>query len=159
MRSRITSWFESKIRYEKEMENGMQKFVTEQYVVEALNFTEGEAKMTKEMSLFISGEFKITDLKPATFSEIFFSDAEKDDRWYKVKLQFITLDEKTEKEKSVTTLYLVQAGSVNRAVTNIDEAMANTAVDYTITSVVETKIMDVFEHFLSSKEETNEQPE
>ena len=69
MKTKTASWFETKVRYEKELENGMQKFVTEQYVVEALSFTEAEAAITKEMSLYIRGEFKITDIRPATYGE------------------------------------------------------------------------------------------
>ena len=159
MKTRTASWFETKVRYEKELENGMQKFVTEQYVVEALSFTEAEAAITKEMSLYIRGEFKITDIRSATYGEIHFSEAEVDDKWYKAKLQFIILDEKTEKEKVATVMFLVQAGSVQGAVKNVTEVMSKTASDYTLVSVIETKIMDVYEHALNSKAEVEDKPE
>ena len=159
MKTRTASWFETKVRYEKELENGMQKFVTEQYVVEALSFTEAEAAITKEMSLYIRGEFKITDIRPATYGEIHFSEAEVDDKWYKAKLQFIILDEKTEKEKVATVMFLVQAGSVQGAVKNVTEVMIKTASDYTLVSVIETKIMDVYEHALNAKAEVEDKPE
>ena len=159
MKTRTASWFETKVRYEKELENGMQKFVTEQYVVEALSFTEAEAAITKEMSLYIRGEFKITDIRPATYGEIHFSEAEVDDKWYKAKLQFIILDEKTEKEKVATVMFLVQAGSVQGAVKNVIEVMSKTASDYTLVSVIETKIMDVYEHALNAKAEVEDKPE
>ena len=159
MKTITASWFETKVRYEKELENGMQKFVTEQYVVEALSFTEAEAAITKEMSLYIRGEFKITDIRPATYGEIHFSEAEVDDKWYKAKLQFIILDEKTEKEKVATVMFLVQAGSVQGAVKNVTEVMSKTASDYTLVSVIETKIMDVYEHALISKAEGEDKPE
>lgn len=159
MKTRTASWFETKVRYEKELENGMQKFVTEQYVVEALSFTEAEAAITKEMSLYIRGEFKITDIRPATYGEIHFSEAEVDDKWYKAKLQFIILDEKTEKEKVAAVMFLVQAGSVQGAVKNVTEVMSKTASDYTLVSVIETKIMDVYEHALNSKAEVEDKPE
>ena len=159
MKTRTASWFETKVRYEKELENGMQKFVTEQYVVEALSFTEAEAAITKEMSLYIRGEFKITDIRPATYGEIHFSEAEVDDKWYKAKLQFIILDEKTEKEKVAAVMFLVQAGSVQGAVKNVTEVMSKTASDYTLVSVIETKIMDVYEHALNAKAEVEDKPE
>lgn len=159
MKTRTASWFETKVRYEKELENGMQKFVTEQYVVEALSFTEAEAAITKEMSLYIRGEFKITDIRSATYGEIHFSEAEVDDKWYKAKLQFIILDEKTEKEKVATVVFLVQAGSVQGAVKNVTEVMSKTASDYTLVSVIETKIMDVYEHALNAKAEVEDKPE
>ena len=88
----------------------------------------------------------MTDLKQAAYGEIFFSDADADDKWYKSRLQFITIDEKTEKEKRSTVTYLVQAGSVPAAVKHIEEVMGGTLIDYVIVSIQETQIMDVFEH-------------
>ena len=122
------------------------KKVTEQYVVDALSFTEAEAAITEEMKSYISGDYRITDIKMAAYHEIFFSDMDKDDKWYKAKLQFITIDEKTEKEKRSSVFYLVQAGSLTKAVGYIDEMMGKTMIDYVISSVAETQTMDVYEH-------------
>ncbi len=146
MRSRSANWFECKIRYEKVMEDGLQKKVTENYVVDALSFSEAEERITEEMSSYISGEFDVADIKKASYGEIFFSDDEMADKWYKAKLQFITYDEKTDKEKRSSVTYLVQAGSFNGAVKNIDEAMGGTMIDYVISSVAETTLMDVYEY-------------
>nr|MBP7472569.1 DUF4494 domain-containing protein [Prevotella sp.] len=162
MRSRTSTWFETKVRYEKMMEDGMEKKVTEQYVVDALSFTEAESSILDEMSAYVSGEIKITDIKLAAYGEIFFSDMDKDDKWYKSKLQFITIDEKTEKEKRSNVTYLVQAGSLPTAVKYIDEVMGGTMIDYVIASIQETQIMDVFEHHAPSEkkpEEKNDVPE
>ena len=156
MRSRTANWFECKIRYEKIMEDGMQKKVTETYVVDAMSFSEAEERIIEEMSSYISGEFNVTDIKKAAYGEIFFDDSELADRWYKAKLQFITIDEKTEKEKRSNINYLVQAGSFNGAVKNIEEVMGGTAIDYVIASVAETTLMDVFEHVAKVKEEKPE---
>ena len=153
MRSRTATWFECKIRYEKTMEDGMQKKVTEAYVVDALSFSEAEERIIEEMSSYISGEFNVTDIKKAPYGEIFFSDQEMADRWYKAKLQFITLDEKTEKEKRSTVYYLVQAGSFKGAVKNIEEVMGTTMIDYVIMSVAETPTMDVFQYESRPKRE------
>jgi hypothetical protein len=120
--------------------------VTESYVVDALSFTEAERRIMEEMSAYISGEFDIKDIKIAPYKEIFFSDEEMADRWYKAKLQFITIDEKTEKEKRSNVNYLVQAGTLNGAVKNIDEVMGGTMNDYVTVSVAETTLMDVFEY-------------
>lgn len=146
MRSRTSDWFETKIRYAKTQDDGMQKNVTEQYVVDALSFTEAEGAILEEMKVYISGDYKITDIKPAAYHEIFFSDLDSDDKWYKAKLQFITIDEKTEKEKRSTVTYLVQAGTLHSAVKYIEEVMGSTMIDYVISSVAETMVMDVFEH-------------
>ena len=153
MRSRTAEWFECKIRYEKVMEDGMQKKVTETYVVDALSFSEAEERIIEEMSAYISGEFNVTDIKKAPYKEIFFADTDMADRWYKAKLQFITIDEKTEKEKRTSVAYLVNAGSFNGAVKNIDEVMGGTMIDYVISSIAETTLMDVFEYQTSAKKD------
>ena len=156
MRSRTAIWFECKIQYEKTMEDGLQKKVTETYTIDALSFTEAEQRIMEEMSAYISGEFDIKDIKIAPYKEIFFSDEESADRWYKTKLQFITIDEKTEKEKRSNVNYLVNAGTLNGAVRNIDEVMGGTMIDYVIASVSETTLMDVFEYKKTEKEEKPE---
>lgn len=150
MRSRTAKWFVCKIRYEKTMEDGLQKKVTENYVVDALSFTEAEARITEEMKSYISGEFQVVNIDPAVFGEIFFMDKEDgalyDSRWYKSKLQFITNDEKTEKEKKQNVYYLVEGSTLENARKNIDEVMGGTMIDYVIASVAETSYMDVFEY-------------
>ena len=144
MRSRTAQWFVCKIRYEKVMEDGLQKKVTEQYIIDALSFTEAEERIIDEMSSYISGEFTVKDIAQAPFREIFLSDDASDDRWFKAKLAFISIDEKTMREKRSNTYYLVQASTLSRAVRNIDEVMEGTMIDYLISSVTETPIMDVF---------------
>ena len=191
MRSRSASWFICKIRYEKVMEDGMQKKVTETYVVDALSFTEAEARIIEEMSGYISGEFDVVEIDRAVFKEIFFmdwgakvleKDAEElekavrkkdkdaynkwsnesledkveksgDSRWYKSKVAFITIDEKTEKEKRSNVYYLVEGVSLESARKNIDTVMGGTMIDYVICSVSETKIEDVFEYIPKVKED------
>ena len=157
MRSRTAIWFECKIVYEKVMEDGLQKKVTETYVVDALSFTEAENRIMEEMSSYISGEFTLKNLTIAPYNEIFFSDEEMADRWYKAKLQFITIDEKTEKEKRSNVNYLVQAGTLKGAVTNIENVMGTTMIDYVIAALSETQIMDVFEY--AKKEQQDDKPE
>ena len=138
------TWFECKIRYEKVMENGMQKKVTEPYLVDALSFTEAEARIIEEMTPFISGEFTVSDIKRANYSELFPSDEESADRWFKCKLIFITLDEKSGAEKKTSIQVLVQAADLRDAVKKLDEGMKGTMADYQIASVSETAIMDVY---------------
>ena len=157
MRSRTADWFETKIRYEKTMDDGLQKKVTEQYVVDALSFTEAESSITDEMSSYISGEFEVTDIKKALYKEVFFSEADSDDKWYKAKLQFITIDEKTDKEKRSNVYYLVQASSLQVAVKHIEEVMGTTAIDYAIAALQETMVLDVFEHTPKSRTEESQQ--
>jgi hypothetical protein len=125
-------------------------------VVDALSFTEAENRIMEEMSSYISGEFTIKDIKIAPYKEIFFSDEELADRWYKTKLEFITIDEKTDKEKRSAVNYLVQAGTLKGAVGNIESVMGTTMIDYVIASIAETKLMDVFEY---GKDKKDDKPE
>lgn len=122
----------------------MQKKVTEPYLVDALSFTEAEARIIEEMTPFISGEFTVSDIKRANYSELFPSDEESADRWFKCKLIFITLDEKSGAEKKTSTQVLVQAADLRDAVKKLDEGMKGTMADYQIGMVSETPLMDVY---------------
>lgn len=146
MRSRTAIWFECKVRYEKTMEDGMPKKVVETYTVDALSFSEAEERIMEEMSSYVSGEIDIVDLKIAQYKEIFFADSDLADKWYKAKLAFITIDEKTDKEKKTSVFYLVNAGNINSALKNVDEIMSGTMVDYQTCNLSETRIIDVFEY-------------
>lgn len=146
MRSRTAIWFEAKIRYEKMMEDGCLKKVTETYVVDALSFGEAEKRILEEMASYVSGEVEVCALKIAPYKEIFFADSNMDDKWYVAKLAFITIDEKTDKEKKTRVCHLVNAGNINAAVKNIEEQMAGTMIDYDTFNVSETQILDVFEY-------------
>ncbi len=140
----MATWFECKVRYEKVAENGMNKKVTEPYLVDALSFTEAEARIIEEMTPFISGEFTVSDVKRANFSELFPSNEDAADRWFKFKLYYITLDEKNGAEKRVATNILVQAADLRDSIVKMDEGMKGTMADYVIASVTETAIMDVY---------------
>ena len=146
MRSRTAIWFEAKIRYEKMMEDECLKKVTETYVIDALSFGEAEKRILEEMASYVSGEVEVCALKIAPYKEIFFADSNMDDKWYVAKLAFITIDEKTDKEKKTRVCYLVNAGNINAAVKNIEEQMAGTMIDYDTFNVSETQILDVFEY-------------
>ena len=154
-----SSWFETKIKYQKCMEDGSDKVVTESYIVEALSCTEAEASIIKEMALYSHGKTKVPSTKKANFSEIFFSDKDDDDKWFSAKLQFITIDEKSEKEKRSNVNYLVQAKSLARALRYVDEVIGNTIMDYDIVGLNETHVFDVFEHHAPSSENKEEKNE
>ena len=146
MRNRTAIWFECKIRYEKIMEDGLPKKINDVYVVDALSFSEAEERIIEEMSSYISGEIEIVDVKIAPYREIFFADDNLADQWFKAKLSFITIDERTNKEKRTSMMYLVNAGNISSAINNIDKVMSGTMIDYVTTSISATKIMDVFEY-------------
>lgn len=136
------NWFECKIRYEKTMGNGMLKKVTEPYLVDALSFSEAEARIIEETRPFITGEFTVIDIKRARLSEIFFND--NGDKYYKIKVSFVTLDETSGSEKKTPANMMVQASTIEGAREILEKGMEGTLSDYVVESIVETKIMDVF---------------
>ena len=146
MRSRTATWFECKIRYEKTMEDGLPKKVSEVYVVDALSFSEAEERIMEEMLPYNLVDIEIVDVKIAPYREVFFADNNLADQWFKAKLSFITIDERTDKEKRTSMMYLVNAGNISSAINNIDEVMSGTMIDYVTTSISATKIFDVFEY-------------
>ena len=137
------TWFEVKVRYEQTQEDGMNKMVTETYVYKAADFGEAYDKAIKDMSTSISGEFGITAMKIAQYGEVVMQDERMEEKYYRVKVIFITLDEKTNKEKKTAYHYLVNADSVEKARKYTDTALSDTMMDYVIEAVQEAKIIDV----------------
>lgn len=151
----MSEWFECKVRYEKTLENGLVKKVTEPYLVDALSFTEAEKRFIEEIEPFMSGDFQVTDIKRAKYAELFEADEEAADRWFKAKVAFITLDEKSGAEKRSNQNMLIQAADLRAAVKRLDKGMESTMADYVIVSIAETPIMDIFHY----KAETDAKPE
>ena len=146
MKTKFSKYFEVKIQYQKILENGKEKKVSEQYVVEALSFTEAEARIIKEMTPYVSGDFDVVSEKIAPYNEIFLSDNSTDDKWFVSKVGFITLDEKTAKEKKQTFRYLVQAATSELALDYTKDMFSHGMSDYSIDSVQDTPTLDVFLH-------------
>ena len=157
MKSRVSKFYEVKVQYRKMQEDGKEKKVTEQYVVEALSFTEAESRIIEEMTPYISGEFDVVSEKIAPYNEIFLSDRTDDDKWFISKVGFITLDERTDKEKKQTFRYLVQAATSELALDYTKEMFSHGMSDYCIEAVQDTPILDVFLHEV--KKEVVETPE
>ena len=140
------NYFEVKVKYEKTQEDGMQKKVTETYIVDALSFSECEDRIIDEMKVYISGEFEVNAIQKAKYNELVESVDTSADKWYKCKLLFITLDEKTEKEKKSAVHYLVQGSSLENAKNNMVKFMSTSSIDYEFVEIKETPIMDVFKY-------------
>lgn len=146
MKSRVSKFYEVKIQYQKTLEDGKEKKVTEQYVVEALSFTEAEARIIEEMTPYISGEFDVVSEKIAPYNEIFLSDRTDDDKWFISKVGFITIDERMMKEKKQTFRYLVQAETSELAMDYTKEMFSHGMSDYSIDAVQDTATLEVFLH-------------
>lgn len=137
-------WFECRARYDRMGENGMVKKVNESYLVDALSFSEAEARFIEKLTPLISGEFTVSVAKKTKIAEIFYDESDYADKWYLVKVNFITFDEKSGKEKKSPNLILVQAGDFENALGRFQDGMKGTMADYRIASISETAYMDVY---------------
>lgn len=138
----MSRFIEAKVSYDKLLENGLKKRVVEPYLVDALSFTEAEARITEEVAPSISGEFSVSAVKKSNIGELFFDDS--GDRWYKVKAMFISIDVKSAVEKKKASYFLVQASDFKQALDNFNAGMKGTMADYEIAAISETVIMDVY---------------
>lgn len=144
--------YECGVRYERTMENGMTKKVTELYLVDACSFAEAEGRITKEMKPYISGDFDVVSIKRTNYSEIVENGADSADKWFKAELMFVTLDEKTAKEKKQTVYFIVKASDINNAHTVVVGHMKGSVMDYEIATLDETKIMDLFRYKVNTSD-------
>ena len=148
----MAQFIKTSVRFQKRMENGTTKRVTESYLVDALSFTEAEARIIKEVTPYISGEFNVSAVKKSNVQEIFRNKIEYEDvqKWYKAKVAFMTLDEKTMSEKRTMAVYMVQAPDFHNALENFVDCMKNeTMEDFVIVGIEETSILDVFNEKLT----------
>ena len=149
-------WFECKVRYDKTLETGLLKKVTESYLVDALSFTEVEERFLQEIEPMMSGEYSVSDIKRAKISELFESIDTTDDKWYKAKVAYIAYDEKKGVEKRTNQIMLIQAKDLRVAVQNLDKGMQGTMGDWDIISIAETPIMDIFKFTADGKASSSE---
>ena len=148
----VNEWFECKIKYERTMENGLVKKVSEPYLVEAISFSEAEHRIIEEISPYMTGEFQVSAVGKRHIAEIFWDEKDSADRWFKSKLTFITLDEKTGSEKKSSHYVLIQAADLRGAIERLDEGMKGSMLDYIISSIAETAYMDVYKYVESKKD-------
>lgn len=140
-----TIWYECKVKYRKTDDSGVQKITTEPYLVDAMSYTEAESRINEEMTAYTSEEFKITNIKVANYSEI--HPFENADRWFKSKIALIAFDEESGKERKTNMYLLIQANDIKEAFENTISVMKNTMGDYSIPSISESPIVDVFPYF------------
>ncbi len=136
------NWFECKVSFDRTGEDGLQKKVTEPYLVDALTFTEAETRISKEVQPFVTGEFMISNIRRAKIAELFFN--EEGDKWYRCKVNYIMLDENKGVEKKSSQTMMVQASDLPNAVMVLIDRMKNSLGDYEIVAVTETAILDVY---------------
>lgn len=145
----MAQWIKTSVRFDKMLENGTVKKVTEPYLVDALSFTEAEARIIEEVTPYISGEFTVSAVKKSKIAEILWDN--NGERWYQVNVAFITIDEKTAAEKRTASVIMVQAHDFDNALANFKDGMKGTMADFEIVSIAETNIMDVYKSKLDKK--------
>lgn len=149
----MAQWIEVKVRYDKMSENGKTGKVTDPYLVDALTCTEAEARIIEEITPFISGEYNVLNCGKTKIAEIFWN--ETGDRYYKVKVNFITLNEKTGVEKKTASFIIVQASGFKEAYDNFIDGMKGTMSDFEIESIAETKLVDVYKFKAAADKSTD----
>lgn len=148
----MSQWFECKVKYQKIDINGKEKKVNEPYLVDAVSFTDAEKRINIKMEPYITGEFHVTNIKIANYSELIPN--ESGDRWFKCKVSFTTIDEEKGAERKTSTSILVQANNLKEAYEIIDKTFAGSVSDYEIPTIAESPIMDVFPYFDEEAEQT-----
>lgn len=142
----MNTWFECKVTYEKTNENGLLSKTTESYLIDTVSYTHVEAKLTEELAPFTAnGIFTINTIKRVKIAELFLNDKEEDDKYFRCKVNLISLDEKKGVEKKTAATMIVKSSSLPHAVERLDKEMSSTLFEYEIASVVETNIMDIYQ--------------
>lgn len=137
-------WYECKVKFRTTTATGQQKVVTQPYLVDAISYTEAEHRINEQMKACISEEFRVTNIKVANFSEI--HPFENCDSWFKSKVSLLAYNEETGKESKTNIYLLVQANDAKEAYENTCIAMKGSMGDYSIPSVSESNIIDVFDY-------------
>jgi len=137
------NWFECQIKYDKiSQDDGKQKKVTDTYLVDAMSFSEAEARLIKEVTPYMSGEYTVANIKHSRIYEIF--DSPTGDKWYRAKVMFIVIDEAKQTEKRIASTMLVQAEDIKEALVRLEEGMKGTMSDYEVAAISDTPILDIF---------------
>ena len=140
-------WFECKVSYERQADSVGMKKVSESYLVDALSFTEAEERIIKEVRPFVSvGELEVVNIRRARIAELFLNEEAEDDRYFRAKVNFITVDEKSGSEKKTSATMIVKSDSLPNAVTELKAQLDSQMASYEIASVTDTQILDVFQY-------------
>ncbi|MGQ8338182.1 DUF4494 domain-containing protein [Sunxiuqinia sp. A32] len=147
----MQTWFEVKVKYVKVDQDGRERKVGEVYLVDAVSFTDAEARIIEQMQQMIRGEFHIDNIKKSNIIEIYPHD--NGEFWYKAKISIVTIDEKAGKEKKINNYFLVAADDFKEAFTRLEEGLSYILVPYHTTAMALSTIVDVFPYFKDDAQE------
>ena len=138
----MSEWFQAKVKFLRQQDNGLVKEFTELYLIDAVSFTDAETRAFKEAG--DNRDVQAVSIARSPIKEVvFYGDT---DQWHKVKVQYSLMDEATEKEKKVTTYFLVNAATVKEAYDRTEEHLKTMLVPFTIPKVELSPIVEVFQY-------------
>jgi len=147
----MATWHQCKIRYQKEDSAGSLKTINEVYLFDSVSFTESEASCYKRIDTGAS-DFSVTSITKMRLADLF--SYEEGEQWFKAKVIYFSVDEKSGKEKKIVNLMLVNATCIQQALDRINESMKNFLIPYEVTDIALTAILDVFPYESSEEVET-----
>ena len=139
----MQTWFESKVKYNKVSESRHEQLVTENFLLDAVSFTDAETRMIRQIQQMVkTGEFTVTDIKKSRIAEVFhYSTGE---WWFKATINLVTIDEEAGKEKKLRTYYLIMADNIKEALERLDESLSYLVIPYFVSAISVSTIIDVF---------------
>lgn len=148
----MSQWFTVKMKFDRQGEDGLITKVTEPFLVDAVTFTDAEKRVLEEIKAYATtGDIDVADIKKTKIAELVYD--ESGDRWYRCKINYMTIDENKGVEKKTPQIVMVQADSLRRALDNLVKNMEKFMGDYEIGMITETNILDVFAYDLAKSAE------
>ncbi|MFW5830927.1 MAG: DUF4494 domain-containing protein [Prolixibacteraceae bacterium] len=138
----MQTWFECKVKYTKVTESGKEQTVTENFLLDAVSFTDAETRMIRQMEQMVRGEFNVTDIKKSRIGEVFPYDT--GEWWFKATINLVTVDEEAGKEKKMRTYYLIMADDIKEALERLEESLSYLVIPYVVSALAVSTIVDVF---------------
>lgn len=138
----MSNWHEARVKYIKNAEDGTLKKVTETYLVDALSIPEANKRVTDEVAPYVVSDFEVTGVKQVKIAELF--EDNNSMKWFKAKVNMITLDEDSGEEKRTPVSIIVEAPTFKESLANLETGMKGTLSDWEVADIVTTKIVDIF---------------
>lgn len=136
------SYFIATCKYEKMQENGAVKRVSEKYLCDALSIVEADAVVTENLKPYISGDFFTSKVENSPIAEVL-GDKECG-RFWLCKVAFLTIDERSGKEKKTVSQWLVGGTDFNDAYEMVLREINKCMADIEVLSLAETPIKEFY---------------
>ncbi|HQN93061.1 MAG TPA: DUF4494 domain-containing protein [Prolixibacteraceae bacterium] len=138
----MQTWYECKVKYMKLDQSGMEQNVNDNYLIDAVSFTDAETRIFEIMKEITRGDFQVVNIRKSNITEV----VSKNDGewWYKAKINLVTIDEEKGKERKITNYILVMANDIHDALKQLDEGLSYMLVPYATTAIQLSTIADVF---------------